>query len=83
MLEASLLSCRGTSERKAHDWNVQGCVMVVVARDGIEPPTPAFSGPRSTTELSGLGTGALAGLPRAPVRWDICVTYFRRGLLLG
>jgi adenosine deaminase len=25
-----------------------------VARDGIEPPTPAFSGPRSTTELSGL-----------------------------
>ena len=27
----------------------------VVARDGIEPPTPAFSGPRSTTELSGLG----------------------------
>jgi hypothetical protein len=26
----------------------------VVARDGIEPPTPAFSGPRSTTELSGL-----------------------------
>jgi hypothetical protein len=30
----------------------------VVARDGIEPPTPAFSGPRSTTELSGLGIGA-------------------------
>ena len=29
----------------------------VVARDGIEPPTPAFSGPRSTTELSGLGIG--------------------------
>jgi hypothetical protein len=28
----------------------------VVARDGIEPPTPAFSGPRSTTELSGLAT---------------------------
>ena len=26
-----------------------------MARDGIEPPTPAFSGPRSTTELSGLG----------------------------
>ena len=25
-----------------------------MARDGIEPPTPAFSGPRSTTELSGL-----------------------------
>ena len=24
-----------------------------MARDGIEPPTPAFSGPRSTTELSG------------------------------
>jgi hypothetical protein len=30
-------------------------VILVVARDGIEPPTPAFSGPRSTTELSGLG----------------------------
>ncbi len=29
--------------------------MNVVARDGIEPPTPAFSGPRSTTELSGHG----------------------------
>jgi hypothetical protein len=27
---------------------------MVVARDGIEPPTLAFSGPRSTTELSGL-----------------------------
>ena len=27
----------------------------MVARDGIEPPTPAFSGPRSTTELPGLG----------------------------
>jgi hypothetical protein len=30
------------------------CFFKVVARDGIEPPTPAFSGPRSTTELSGL-----------------------------
>ena len=30
----------------------------MVARDGIEPPTPAFSGPRSTTELSGLGSHA-------------------------
>ena len=28
---------------------------LMVARDGIEPPTPAFSGPRSTTELPGLG----------------------------
>jgi hypothetical protein len=27
---------------------------IMVARDGIEPPTPAFSGPRSTTELPGL-----------------------------
>ncbi len=26
-----------------------GCVMGMVARDGIEPPTPAFSGPRSTS----------------------------------
>ncbi len=31
----------------------QRCVMAMVARDGIEPPTPAFSGPRSTTELPG------------------------------
>ena len=30
------------------------CDVEVVARDGIEPPTPAFSGPRSTTELPGL-----------------------------
>ena len=29
-------------------------VIWMVARDGIEPPTPAFSGPRSTTELPGL-----------------------------
>jgi hypothetical protein len=29
-------------------------LLSVVARDGIEPPTPAFSGLRSTTELSGL-----------------------------
>ncbi len=29
----------------------------MVARDGIEPPTPAFSGPRSTTELPGLSRG--------------------------
>src|ERR1700748_20786 len=45
------------------------CVQVVenvVARAGIEPPTPAFSGPRSTTELSGLGNTIPAGLPRAP-----------------
>jgi hypothetical protein len=36
--------------------------MVMVARDGIEPPTPAFSGPRSTTELSGqLSHSARAG----------------------
>jgi hypothetical protein len=27
----------------------------MVAREGIEPPTPAFSGPRSTTELPGRG----------------------------
>ena len=34
----------------------------VVARDGIEPPTPAFSGPRSTTELPGqLSRRACAG----------------------
>jgi hypothetical protein len=33
----------------------------MVARDGIEPPTPAFSGPRSTTELPGLGISAVSG----------------------
>ncbi len=33
----------------------------MVARDGIEPPTPAFSGPRSTTELSGLGENYFQG----------------------
>jgi hypothetical protein len=37
----------------------------VVARDGIEPPTPAFSGPRSTTELSGLGMLPRERAPRA------------------
>ena len=37
----------------------------VVARDGIEPPTPAFSGPRSTTELSGLGiSNAISGIAK-------------------
>src|SRR6266851_2715473 len=35
----------GRLESKSADWYVKGCVMVVVARDGIEPPTPAFSGP--------------------------------------
>ena len=29
------------------------CVVQMVARDGFEPPTPAFSGPRSTPELPG------------------------------
>src|SRR5664279_4888537 len=40
----------------------------MVARDGIEPPTPAFSGPRSTTELSGLGS------PRAPGKRWVCLS---------
>ena len=43
-------------------------LQIVVARDGIEPPTPAFSGPRSTTELPGLRTDNLpeaAEMPRA------------------
>ncbi len=40
----------------------------LMARDGIEPPTPAFSGPRSTTELSGLGfCFHLRASPRADV----------------
>ena len=33
--------------------SLKGIRRIVVARDGIEPPTPAFSGPRSTTELPG------------------------------
>jgi hypothetical protein len=36
-------------------WLLPLARILMVARDGIEPPTPAFSGPRSTTELSGLG----------------------------
>src|ERR1700739_874997 len=32
----------------------------MVARGGIEPPTPAFSGPRSTTELPGLSADFVA-----------------------
>jgi adenosine deaminase len=42
----------------------------MVARDGIEPPTPAFSGPRSTTELPGLSADyvarSCAGVRREP-----------------
>jgi hypothetical protein len=41
----------------------------MVARDGIEPPTPAFSGPRSTTELPGqIETIESAQLPAVPFR---------------
>jgi hypothetical protein len=40
----------------------------MVARDGIEPPTPAFSGPRSTTELPGLGMGRLFGTAKCNPR---------------
>ena len=35
-------------------------LILMVARDGIEPPTPAFSGPRSTTELPGLSANCVA-----------------------
>src|SRR5438270_1052169 len=42
----------------------------MVARDWIEPPTPAFSGPRSTTELPGLSADCVArscaGVRREP-----------------
>jgi hypothetical protein len=45
----------------------------MVARDGIEPPTPAFSGPRSTTELPGLSADfqlhLLRGSSFAGERW--------------
>src|ERR1700745_551029 len=50
----------------------------MVARDGIEPPTPAFSGPRSTTELSGLGTQAkrlIRGSPRTPGRTSVASSF--------
>ena len=30
------------------DFSVAKLLKLLVARDGIEPPTPAFSGPRST-----------------------------------
>src|ERR1700723_3098065 len=55
--------------------------MVVVARDGIEPPTPAFSGPRSTTELSGLGITLIVGDRQEPP----CATIYicRPGLFRG
>src|ERR1700721_3135839 len=53
----------------------------MVARDGIEPPTPAFSGPRSTTELSGLGITLVVGDRQEPP----CVTIYicRPGLYQG
>jgi hypothetical protein len=45
----------------------------MVARDGIEPPTPAFSGPRSTTELPGLSADFrcifLRGIPENRKGW--------------
>src|SRR5271170_611583 len=44
---------KGLEEYCGRCWTLVDVGMV--ARDGIEPPTPAFSGPRSTTELSGLG----------------------------
>src|SRR5260370_20255661 len=40
----------------------------MVAKEGIEPPTPAFSGPRSTTELSGLGITLVVGDRQEPPR---------------
>src|SRR6266568_8648414 len=42
----------------------------VVARDGIEPPTPAFSGPRSTTELPGLSADFVANSCAGSIRED-------------
>src|SRR5580704_12809247 len=45
----------------------------MVARDGIEPPTPAFSGPRSTTELSGLGMTLVVGDRQEPPRANLYI----------
>jgi hypothetical protein len=53
----------------------------MVARDGIEPPTPAFSGPRSTTELSGLGITLVIGDRQEPPRVTIYIC--RPGLYRG
>ena len=60
----------------------------MVARDGIEPPTPAFSGPRSTTELSGLGiSNAVSGIAknhrahRFPSTHVYCTNLFGGGML--
>src|ERR1700676_467652 len=41
----------------------------MVARDGIEPPTPAFSGPRSTTELSGPSANTLIAISCPQSGW--------------
>src|SRR5580693_10670470 len=69
----------GQLQRSVHLKLANESVKRVVARDGIEPPTPAFSGPRSTTELSGLSryeklheSARSPGLPvrRCRVRWD-------------
>jgi hypothetical protein len=46
-------------ENQPADRDVERCVMVVVARDGIEPPTPAFSGPRSTIHAKTLAARCL------------------------
>jgi hypothetical protein len=43
-----------SAQGESADWTYSDENKEVVARDGIEPPTPAFSGPRSTTELPGL-----------------------------
>ena len=57
----------------------------MVARDGIEPPTPAFSGPRSTTELSGLGITLIVGDRQEPPRatFYICRPGLFRGAVAG
>src|ERR1700692_4102854 len=57
----------------------------MVARDGIEPPTPAFSGPRSTTELSGLGITLVVGDRQEPPRASIyiCCPGLLRGAAAG
>src|SRR5271170_6246495 len=49
---------KGLEEYCGRCWTLVDVGMV--ARDGIEPPTPAFSGPRSTAELSGLGVNPRA-----------------------
>jgi hypothetical protein len=61
------LSSGSGAESEPNNRGAQWCVMVVVARDGIEPPTPAFSGPLPNC-LSGLKSVEVSDAPRVMLR---------------